>query len=103
MFLVCKDSANRVKNQINCLKNLLHLGTIAEVKAIVELEHAGQTGLEVVEVLLLRLAPLHLADGVETRKEHVEQVLGSRDVFRPQVHLRSKDVLLLLFGEFARQ
>ena len=68
---------------------------VADGKAVVELHHARQAGAEVLKILLLGLAPLHLADGIETGQEHEEKVLGGGDVLRPQVYLRAEDVLLL--------
>lgn len=59
----------------------------------------GEAHLEVFIVFLVWPTPLHFTEGIETRKEHIERVLGVGHILRPQVCLSAKNVMLLLFWD----
>ena len=55
-----------------------------------------ERSLEPVKILVLRLAPLNLAERRHSRKKHVLKLLIGRDILSPQVCLYTENMVLRL-------
>ena len=78
---------------------LFQLLAVVDTKQVVQLLQARKTLLEVIEVLLVGIAPLDLAGCTQSRQELVEGMLGICHVLCPEIYLGTKDKPLLLLGE----
>ena len=78
---------------------LFQLLAIVDTNEVVQLLQARKTLLEVIEVLLVGIAPLDLAGCTQSWQELVEGMLGICHVLRPKIYLGTKDKSLLLLGE----
>ena len=81
-------------------RRLFHGFAVVDMEMVVEGELMVESVFEIVEVFEFRICPLHFADGVETREEHVEEMVRIGDIFTPEVYLRSEDEMLLFVGQF---
>ena len=77
------------------------LTAICHAHCIVDVEGVHKRLLEPVIVLVLRLAPLNLAECGHSREQHILQVLCSSDILSPQVSLYTEDMLLSLLRDIS--
>ena len=67
------------------------VGGVVVSRGIVAFAEGVHAAFEIREVLAV-VGPAHLGDGRQTRQQHVFQMRGREDVFRPEVRLNAEYV-----------
>ena len=75
------------------------IGGVVVARGIVTLAEGVHAALEIREVLAV-VGPAHLGDGGQTRQQHVFQVRGRKDIFRPEVRLHAENDILISFLQY---